>query len=552
MEAIMASYINWVQFLCTLLITTLLTACSTPDVRSLDPNNGPERTLVRVDGDNFLSSVFWDIDTPSEQKLAGGFLGSYLFTVPQGASLGNHQVGLERSGKRGDKKPFNVTAAQPFSTPRLDRVSIVHADFATPGQVNTWLYVQGANIDSDAEVLIDNVVVPAVAHKGIQNDLLGVNPADLAYPIYHYLSLIAAPGSVNLGQSVNVRVRNSDGQVSNIRNYTFPANAASLDSDGDDIPDTWEVNGYDADGNGVIDIDLKALGADPLRPDLFVEIDVMNGLTNSPTAAVWNAFTANFNNAPIINPSSDNGINVILDTSGNVPFWQTIDFGGTETATHRQFNTLKNANFNDAVRGRIYHYCIWANMRRNGSSGISDVDWTNGGDDCIVSFDDFNAAFQTAQSMAETILHEFGHNLNQRHGGITHAQNNPTYSSVMSYSWQLRSGRSNSWRRQRPIYAPFFYQINAAVETSGAIPGGWAGPSIAYSEGMGRSLVENNLNEPTGLYNNNAVDWNQDGDTTDNAASRSLNGDADTNDTMTDFSNWQNIIFNGPRVNGTN
>ncbi|MDJ0940339.1 MAG: hypothetical protein QNJ00_11310 [Woeseiaceae bacterium] len=525
--------------------------CGTPDIRSLDPNTGPERTLVDIEGDSFLSTAYWDAGTASEQPLAGGFLGAYLFTVPTGAALGPHDVQLQRFGRRGNIVPFTVTAALPATAPRLDRVSIVFADFQA-STVNTWLYVQGANIDAAAEVLINNSPVPSVAHKGIQNDLLGVNPTDLGFPVYHYLALIAGPGARDVGGTLNVSVRNTDGQVSNVVSYTLPSNAATMDRDGDDLLDDWEINGYDADGDGTVDIDLAALGADPLRPDIFLEVDVMQGLTNNPGNAVWNAFTGAFAAAPIINPAGPNGINLVLDTRGTVPFWQTIDFGGTETATHRRFNTLKTANFDDANRDRIYHYCIWANMRPNGSSGVSDVDWVNGGDDCIVSFDDFSAGFQTAQSMAETIMHEFGHNLNQRHGGATHAQNNPTYSSVMSYNWQLRSGRSNGWRRNNPVYAPFFYQMNAAVETNGAIPTGWAPPTIDFSEGMGRSLVENNLSEPVGLYNANAIDWNMDGDSTDTSASRDLNGDGDTNDTMTDLSNWANLVFSGPRNDGTN
>jgi hypothetical protein len=67
---------------------------------------------------------------------------------------------------------------------------------------------------------------------------------------------------------------------------------------------------------------------------------------------------------------------------------------------------------------------------------------------------------------------------------------------------------------------------------------------------MGKNLIENNLNEPTGLYNANSVDWNQDGDTNDLAVSRDLTGDGDTNDTVVDFSNWGNLIYTGPRLNG--
>lgn len=156
------------------------------------------------------------------------------------------------------------------------------------------------------------------------------------------------------------------------------------------------------------------------------------------------------------------------------------------------------------------------------------------------------------QSMAETLMHEFGHNLNQRHGGETHTTNNPTYSSVMSYSWQLRSGRNDADRRQNPIYAPFYYQTNAAIEANGTTPPGWSGITIDYSEGMGRSLIESSLNEPAGLYNGNAINWNLDADITDISASRDINGDGDITDTFNDYSNWANVSFRGPRSNGTN
>ena len=59
------------------------------------------------------------------------------------------------------------------------------------------------------------------------------------------------------------------------------ANAYSPDIDGDGIPNTWEMKGYDADGDGKIDVDFPAMGANPKHKDIFVEMDYMAGLLPS-------------------------------------------------------------------------------------------------------------------------------------------------------------------------------------------------------------------------------------------------------------------------------
>ena len=49
------------------------------------------------------------------------------------------------------------------------------------------------------------------------------------------------------------------------------------DSDGDGLLDDWEQNGLDVDGDGTIDVDLPAMGADPLHKDIFLEYDMTTG-----------------------------------------------------------------------------------------------------------------------------------------------------------------------------------------------------------------------------------------------------------------------------------
>ncbi len=537
---------------CAALMLGALAACGPPDLTSLDPNTGPERTLVLVSGDRIFANVLWDAETASETGLAGGFLGASMFSVPAGAAVAAHDVQLIRGTQRSGKLPFTVTAAQPFSAPRLDRVSIVGATFKPGNLVTTWLFVQGANTDVGAEVVVDGVVQPSVAWKAMRGDRYGIDVNSLGLPIYHHTLLLSAPGDRTAGSSIAVKIRNSDGLESAVVNYQLPADSASLDSDGDDLPDVIERNGFDADGNGTIDVDLPALGANPYRPDVFLEVDVMNGLANPPAAGVWTSMTQAFAAAPILNPIDSNGVHLVLDNSGSVAFSQTTDLTGADNPMtgHTNFYTFKAASFDDANRGRIYHYCIWANARPNGSSGVSDVSFGNGGDDCIVSFDDFSAPMQTVRSGAETLLHELGHNLDQKHGGETHFTGNPAYNSVMSYSWQLRTGRSNTTRSNTPVCVPFYYHDAAATEPAGALPA-IVNTIVDYSDGMNRDLVENALNETQGVCLGAARDWNADGDATDAAASKDINGDTDTADTWRDFANWAKLLYRGPRLNGS-
>lgn len=242
-----------------------------------------------------------------------------------------------------------------------------------------------------------------------------------------------------------------------------------------------------------------------------------------------------------------------MDASGGVPFSETIGFEGSEAEA--DFHEVKGENFDNAKRGRIYHYCVWANAMPSGISGISDVDFADGdfvgpGDDIIVSLDEFSAEARRTRGMAATFLHELGHNFQQRHGGGTHFRRNPSYSSVLSYSWQLRTSLSDESRVAEPIYAPFYYRLEDAVEEDGAVPEEATNVLPDYSRGMGRRLDESALNEPVGLYDSLAVDWDGDGDANDTSATRDLNGDEDTTDVWEDYPNWFRLVYSGPRRNG--
>ena len=77
----------------------------------------------------------------------------------------------------------------------------------------------------------------------------------------------------------------SDGDgLSDAHEASLGTDPNNSDTDGDSLPDGWEVNGHDF-------VDLAALGANPLRKDIFIEIDYMTGLRPAETA-IATAITA--------------------------------------------------------------------------------------------------------------------------------------------------------------------------------------------------------------------------------------------------------------------
>jgi uncharacterized repeat protein (TIGR01451 family) len=73
--------------------------------------------------------------------------------------------------------------------------------------------------------------------------------------------------------------------------------SATGDADGDGLLDGWETRGLDADGNGTIDVNLPAFGANPQHKDLFLELDTVAG--QAPRRADILAMKAAFVAAPI-------------------------------------------------------------------------------------------------------------------------------------------------------------------------------------------------------------------------------------------------------------
>ena len=254
-----------------------------------------------------------------------------------------------------------------------------------------------------------------------------------------------------------------------------------LDTDDDGLLDVWEQFGVDTDNDGVIDLDLAAMGANPLRKDVFVESDFLQASNHShaPTQDAISLIVQSFANAPVQNPDGTTGIQLHVDvgslygagkifsvagpngvtgTYGDMGGGGTaipeagneiIDAFGKNTPNLTQFADLKNANF-DPKREPIFRYNIWGhqtNLRKASNdctSGQTDSTRRNfmvtlggthsDGTPCWGTLNGFSVGYILEQ--AGTFMHESGHTLGLQHGGNEGTNNKPNYLSVMNYAFQ--------------------------------------------------------------------------------------------------------------------
>jgi hypothetical protein len=529
----------------------------TPTLSSLQPPLGTERSLVLIEGGGLSAAdVVWDAGLISEKKLPRSVQGATMFSVPPHSTVGSHPIAIESPAGRSPPLSFVVKGGISSAAPRLDGVSLANVSFEDEGKARVTLYVQGANFDVGARVLVDDVEISSGAHKAIYNNLFGANPDTLGYPVRHYLSRIVSEISRPRGSSVVVKVVNEGGENSNEMIYTVPDHPNTVSSAGDGIADEEKRSGYD---NGHGKLDLKALGADPYRKIVFVQVDIMANVkrpieTSKDVRGTFDTVRQMFANAPVLNPYGPNGIDLVIDATGSVPQWSYLDFidaDNPKTSTG-SFWKMKKEHL-DAKRVGLYHYAVWGRERLDGASGYSDVDFdgTKVGDAFMITMADAPTTYQTIQSQAETFAHELGHDLGQKHGGTNHSRHKPNYWSVMSYTWQLRSSRDDGTRLKYPTCTQIYYATVGAMERNGQLPK-QRNARIDYSEGMGPSLVgnTNSLNETLGVCGQ-PIDWNKNGRIDAAPVSAQIDDDDVVGARVEDMANWPSLRFDGPKLGGS-
>lgn len=350
-------------------------------------------------------------------------------------------------------------------------------------------------------------------------------------------------------------------------------NLASLpDTDGDRLPDCAETNDgvfvtatqagtdpsvADTDGDGIDDgdevlgtldgLDLPAMGTNPLQQNILIEYDWFDdaeggsGHSHRPSASTIAKVAAAFADAPIPNPDGSTGIVAIQDYGQGGPFTGGSliadpdgcivgGVGGSEYSGHLSgnFGSDRLGYFHYSLM--IHRYDATSTGDCAGASGSSGQAYYND-HRSIVSSSTWHNGGSGDQYVANTILHEVGHNLNLSHGGARNAQAGlnykPNYNSVMNYRYQ-------------------FSGVDTGCDVN-------ADNYLDYSRGGRITLDESSVDEQAGVCGNVPIDWNQDGDDTDSGITLDLqeydNGpgggsdNGSSSDILEDYDDWANITL---------
>ncbi|MDQ3972896.1 MAG: DUF11 domain-containing protein [Actinomycetota bacterium] len=346
----------------------------------------------------------------------------------------------------------------------------------------------------------------------------------------------------------------------------------TVDFDGDGLHDGIERSGIVSDKNGTVPQHgnlraieandsagtLPAVAATPCRPTILTEIDYMvgpdangDGLpdhTHQPTQATIDEVTAAFNagdvpakaGCPYAGAASGSGVQLLMVVDDQLPETDKLTWnaGPTVGGTMVTGQTLRAANFDPALRS-YYHYSLWNHRQPdnppaapggppvlNGSSGFCCSD---SGKDVLVSLGGWSGDVGTVRDQSGTFMHELGHALGLGHGGGDIINCKPNYHSAMSYVYQVIGV---------PDASPTLPAPTRDITNDGIIDGRDR-TRLDFSRVALGALDEDALNEGAGIgaatadiflwdgdgatpwrvsAGNGAVNWNRDGDGTDNAA----------------------------------
>ncbi len=323
-----------------------------------------------------------------------------------------------------------------------------------------------------------------------------------------------------------------------------------LDTDEDGLCDAWEIDGIDIDNDGVVDLDLKALGADPNKKDLFVEIDRWKGQTVFGLGNVVAAFAK----APVKNPDGTSGINlhllvdeevdvvdgVVLDEKAVLDYanfdhtkYGTKSVTSSTTSCEKGWFGTKADRASENCRNimlakrQVYRYSVYVYSRLGTTSGgVAE----HPGDDFIVSLGVWGT--QNTQANQEgTFMHELGHNLSLGHGGHDNVNRKPNYLSIMNYFYTNPHGYAG---RPLDFSRWSLADLNeASLDERVGVQGPVSWAQVIFRYASLDVVTRKNASEP--------IDWNQDMMIGDGPVAVDINDEPDT--LLESHHDWDNLLL---------
>nr|WP_241724206.1 choice-of-anchor L domain-containing protein [Dietzia sp. E1] len=383
-------------------------------------------------------------------------------------------------------------------------------------------------------------------------------------------------------QDIGDNVFDSAALVDNFR-YLFNDSCTSgatpvKDSDGDGLPDEWEINGIDG-------LDLPAMGADPYRKDLFVQADWMvrpavpggwfgfwakPAVSFKPDTDAMRRVMRAFDEAPTppvpqpagappikpgialhIDSGPDSYLNGTteakwgaLSRARKVDHTSLLGVDATPASIRQDFDD--RAQLSDA-RSKVFRHALFADRLNDGgnsnTTGIALTSFDSSsytGTKFVVSRG--SDLIKTRQAEAGTFMHELGHVLGLRHGGGDHVEYKPNYASAMNYSFQLGGLRG-------PRKLDFSREVATMLDEQ----------SLSERDGVtGTSQMTETYRycpeSSTGWVEIDPIDWNCNGSIEDGRVQADINSqDSITGGSLTElhgWDDWAHVRWDGYGIGG--